>query len=296
MSTVNKLLISNGGTITKLLVILFAALMCSVLVLATADDSVAEVNDPILFNEINYVITSEVPFDTFDGTVEVGVNKEYIGALTIPSEVTEGLKTYSVTSLGKYAFQDCLNLTSVTIPNSVTSIGYAAFSGSGLTSVIIPNSVTSIGFAAFSGSGLTSVIIPNSVTSIGVYAFDYCFGLTSVIIPNSVTSIDNGAFYNCSGLTSVTIPNSVTFIGDYAFQGCKFFKPNGIDLIETHDASNLSGYSYSGSDWKHLVQQDVPQTATTDSDNTLLYVGIVVVIVVIISLIAVVMLRSKKII
>ena len=79
-------------------------------------------------------------------------------------------------------FYSCSGLTSVTILNSVTSIGVQAFANcSGLTSVNIPNSVTSIGGAAFSGcTGLTSVIIPNSVTSIGRLAFDSCSGLTEV--------------------------------------------------------------------------------------------------------------------
>ena len=90
-----------------------------------------------------------------------------------------------------------------------------------MTSVTIPNSVTSIGEHAFyECSGLTSVTIPNSVTSIGGGAFSYCNGLTSVTIPNSVTSIGSQAFYGCSGLTSVTIPNSVTDIFSEAFAKC----------------------------------------------------------------------------
>ncbi len=90
-----------------------------------------------------------------------------------------------------------------------------------LTSVTIPNAVTSIGNGAFSScTGLTSVTIGTSVNSIGSNAFYECTGLSSVTIPNSVTSIDNWAFGGCSGLTSVIIPNAVTKIGETAFKAC----------------------------------------------------------------------------
>ena len=132
----------------------------------------------------------------------------------------------SVTSIGEYAFYGCTGLTSVTIPNSVTSIGdWAFYKCTGLTSVTIGSGVTSIGSYAFYGcTGLTSVTIPNSVTSIGRGAFDGCTGLTSITIPNSVTSIGDDAFRGCTGLTSITISDSVTSIGDDAFRGCTALK------------------------------------------------------------------------
>ncbi|MBF1571190.1 MAG: leucine-rich repeat domain-containing protein, partial [Prevotella sp.] len=116
----------------------------------------------------------------------------------------------------------CSALTSVTIPNSVTTIGGEAFSGcKALTSVTISNSVKTIGVLAFYNcSALTSVNIPNSITEIGGSAFEDCSSLTSVNIPNSVTTIENWAFRGCSALTSVNIPNSVTTIGWYAFSEC----------------------------------------------------------------------------
>ena len=111
----------------------------------------------------------------------------------------------SVTSIGSNAFQDLYDLTSVTIGNSVTSIGSFAFNRcGGLTSIVIPDSVTSIGADAFSScSGLTSVTIGSGVTSIGGAAFQNCIGLTSITIPDSVTSIGGSAFEDCSGLTSI---------------------------------------------------------------------------------------------
>ncbi|MDD6852665.1 MAG: leucine-rich repeat protein, partial [Bacteroidales bacterium] len=184
---------------------------------------------------------------TGDGTVSVTFKgnsyneyaNEYTGDVVIPSSVTYSGTTYSVTSIGNYAFYDCSRgLKSVTIPNSVTSIGDNAFNGcSGLTSVTIPNSVTKIGsYAFYRCSDLTSVTIPNSVTSISDYAFFQCWNLRSLTIPNSVTSIGNYAFYDCSrGLKSVTIPNSVTSIGSYAFCACSILTsvtiPNSVTSI-----------------------------------------------------------------
>ena len=119
-----------------------------------------------------------------------------------------------------YSYRE--SITSVTIGNSVTSIGINAFNEcTSMTSITIPHSVTSIGNDAFCYcKGLTDVTIGNSVTSIGINAFYECTSMTSITIPNSVTSIGAQAFYGCSGLTSVTIPNSVTSIGERAFWGC----------------------------------------------------------------------------
>ena len=152
-----------------------------------------------------------------DGVVYAGkVLYKYKGIMPEGTKISIKEGTLGITG---WAFSDCSGLTSVTFPNSVTSIGEWAFSDcSGLTSVTIPNSVTSIGeWAFYNCSALTSVTFPNSVTSIGECAFYDCSGLTSVTIPNSVTSIGEWAFYNCSRLTSVTIGNSLTSIGKHAF-------------------------------------------------------------------------------
>ena len=168
-------------------------------------------------------------------TVAKYVHKD-IKVLSIPSKIQYGKYTYDVDAIGGYAFSSCSNLTSITIPNSVTGIGDYAFYGcSGLTSITIPNSVTSIGGWAFWGcKGLTSITIPNSVTSIGKHAFCDCDGLTSITIPNSVTSIRWEAFKYCSGLTSITIPNSVTSIGSQAFWGCDALKSIRIPKSVTY--------------------------------------------------------------
>jgi hypothetical protein len=97
-----------------------------------------------------------------------------------------------------------------------------AFDGcTGLTSVTIPDSVTTIEDIAFGAcTGLTTVTIPNSVNTVGELAFAGCTGLTSVIFGSSVTTVGDAAFSNCTGLTGITIPASVISIGDRAFQYC----------------------------------------------------------------------------
>ena len=131
---------------------------------------------PMLAEEIEIDgINYDLNADTKEAAV-IAKSDYYFGEIVIPESVEHEGATYSVTSIGEYAFYNCSGLTSVTIPNSVMSIENYTFRGC---------------------SGLTSITIPNSVTSIGYEAFAYCTGLTSVTIPNSVTSIEDGAFDGC---------------------------------------------------------------------------------------------------
>ncbi|MDR2581221.1 MAG: leucine-rich repeat protein [Fibromonadaceae bacterium] len=122
--------------------------------------------------------------------------------------------------MGNQAFFGCTRLASITIPNSVTSIGTSVFQGcSGLTTAVIGNNVGSIGNQVFHGNGsLASVTIGSSVTSIGNSAFQNCSTLTSITLPEGVISIGNDAFHGCTKLASINIPNSVTSIGTSAFR------------------------------------------------------------------------------
>ncbi len=204
-----------------------------------------------MVNGITYFITSS----TSPYTVEVAAGGTSSDVVTIPASVSCNSISYSVTSIGNYAFNQFTGISSVTLPGSVTEIGSYAFYGcTGLTSITIPSSVTSIGKYAFTFNSClfyvdgnnayfsskddvlynkvqTTLIqcpasktggfdIPASVTSIADGAFENCTGLTSVSFPKSLTSIGDNAFNGCSGLTSVCLPNSLTRIGDYAFYKC----------------------------------------------------------------------------
>ena len=122
-----------------------------------------------------------------------------VGVLVIPDSITYQGTTRPVTAIGAHAFEDCDQLTSVTIPYGVTLIGEDAF---------------------YYCSNLTSVSIPNSVTDIGQYAFSNCTYLSSITILNSVTNIKGYTFQHCSSLITVNIPSSVTYIYSGAFQSC----------------------------------------------------------------------------
>jgi len=205
---------------------------------------------------VTYTIT-----DATNKTVAIGtertqtaaISSSTVGTFTIPSSVNYNGDAYAVTAVGDCAFYNCSVMTSVTIPNTITSIGKDAFGYTKLTSIIIPTSVTSIGSYAFEYTKLTSIVIPTSVVSIGSNVFFNCTSLASIIVDSSnssyssadgvlfnknkttliqyplantqtsyvilgsVASIESNAFESCINLTSITIPSSVTSIGDRVF-------------------------------------------------------------------------------
>ncbi len=271
---------------------------CSELTSITIPDSVTTIGS-WAFSDCSGLTSIELP----DSVTEIGSNAFngcayyedgshwyggvlYIGNHLITARVTVSGTCYvrmGTKVIADSAFYDCKSLKSITIFDSVTTIGSSVLEGcSGLEHIIviegnevyrseqdclieietkkliagcknskIPDSVTSIGADAFSGcSGLKSIAIPNSVTSIGVSAFYYCSGLTSIDIPGSVISIGIRAFEGCSGLKSLTIPDSVISIGEYAF-----FKCSGLNSVTIGSGVTSIGYRafYNCSGLEHFV-------------------------------------------
>ena len=204
------------------------------------------------------------------GPIGGGYNIEFGWTTAIPSNafhycpITSITIPEGVTSIRDSAFYYCSILTSVTIPSSVTSIeGDAFYNCSKLASITIPEGVTSIGYRVFyKCSKLTSITIPSTVTSIGYRAFESCTGLTSVSIPEGITRIENSTFQSCSGLTSITIPSSVTSIGKYAFSGCTGLTsvsiPNSVTSIEDRAFQSCSG----------LTSITIPSSVTSIGEYT----------------------------
>ncbi len=200
---------------------------------------------------------------TTAGSIGCGSDYEFGWMDSIPNNafsncegITSIMLPNSITSIGSYAFNNCSSLTSITIPDSVTSIGSYAFNNcSSLTSITIPSNVTSIGYSLFSGcnSLKTAGLIGSGTdyefgwtTTIPSYAFEYCKSLTSITIPDSVTSIGEGAFMGCSSLKNITIPESVRNIEGGAFRECSSLTsvtfPDGVKLNTIslfYECSNL---------------------------------------------------------
>ena len=198
----------------KTLNLTFRTILLTLALISTTNTAIAY---DMYVNGIYYNINGEEAAVTYiqrtnysDNGYELGVSgynyrNKYKDFIVIPETVTYDGTTYTVTSIGSYAFANCGSVIGVSIPNTVTTINqYAFYSCSGLTSITIPASVSSIGSSAFRNCyGLSYINIPDSVTNIGEAAFGYCSKIKNITIGKSVFSIGSGAF-DCSSLISIT--------------------------------------------------------------------------------------------
>lgn len=164
------------------------------------------------------------------------------GTVTIPSTI-DGRTVISLK--GKYeegAFENCVGISGVTIPDTIKTIGEYSFSGcTGLKTVTIPDSVISIsGYAFYNCSGISSIMLSQQLISIGNSAFSNCSGLKNLVIPNTVTTIGKDAFENCSGLKEITLSENLTKIGSGTFKEC-----SGLaTIVIPESVTTISGSGY----------------------------------------------------
>lgn len=189
------------------------------------------------------------------------------GVIDIPDTVTSGGQTYTVTAIDHAAFSNSA-VTSVTIPDSVTSIhDVSFFNCSQLTNISIPNSVTYIGYSAFNScTSLKSITLPSSLSTISRALFSGCSQLTTIHIPDSVSSIQISAFHNCENLKTIRIPVSVTSIENYAFDGC----PSSMTVTYSGSKTQWDDITKgSNSDVleNHLICAKLEATFTADGES-----------------------------
>lgn len=153
---------------------------------------------------INYEVLSSITM-----TAQVGSNNELTGDIVIPETVTDGTNTYTVVSLKGWAFAQgegaTSSITSISLPNTVTSISNDAFANNTLlTSVSLGEGLTYIGVGAFYKAGLKSITIPNSVTTIDNVAFFANVALEEINFGSGLTSVGSQAFAYCNPLSNVS--------------------------------------------------------------------------------------------
>ena len=263
----------------QLLTFLLTVLMSMVGAKIYAYDIAVENEDgvTIYYNYINDATELEVTYswiriNTYQGYRNVKI-------LKIPESVVYMGRTRNVTSIDSHTFDGCTELTSISIPSTMKSIGIKAFEGcSGLNKVIVKDIAAWCQMQFdYSGSNnplnyahhlysdenteIQNLVIPYSVTSIGNGTFSCCYGLTSITIPDNVKDIGDRAFYNCTGLTSITIPNSVTSIGEYAFINC-----TGLTSITIPNSVTSIGYCAFQS-CTGLTSITIPNSVTSIGEN-----------------------------
>lgn len=185
--------------------------------------------------------------------------------LYVPKDLTEFVVPNGVKTIDSNAFFGCNALVSVSIPEGVTEIEGQTFNGFGqdfsLTTVNLPDSISSIGNRAFKCTPISSIKLPRKLKTIDYQTFLGCYKLTKIEIPEGVTKIEESAFECCSSLTSVIIPDSVTEIGENAFSDCN--KLTDVS-IPSHLAPRDIRSAFSGCKSLKFTIRDVDSNEATD--------------------------------
>ena len=187
----------------------------------------------------------EVNLDNMTATLVAGENKQS-GEISIPATVAYKGREFSVTSING-AFSGNDELTKVSLPSSIVSLGSSAFEGcSSLQSISGLDNITELGIACFSGCiSLTNIDLPEGLKRIESQVFIGCVGLSTVTIPNSVISIGDEAFQSCTSLSSIKLPPTIASLSKGLLQGCSSLEnldlPNSIITIEDNVLAGCVG-------------------------------------------------------
>jgi len=221
---------------------------------------------------IYYNITSNTEPYTVEVTYKGDYNYDYKGVVNIPYSVEYNDVTYLVTAIGEEAFNKCLELVSVSIPNTVTSIGPKAFEVCSVLAVEIPNSVTFIGNNAFNGVSLTSIVFPNSLTNLSEDAV-VCWSnsLVSAVLPSTITDLGWAMFCQCVNLDSLTcyaeVPPTTNgwFCGGVSPSMRVYVPKTSVEIYQN---------TYP---WSNYNIQAIPDylTLTATSDNTVIGLDVI---------------------
>ncbi len=184
---------------------------------------------PESLQSVGSSIAGEGPF-AGSGVVIATISE---GAITIPEYLFSGANSLqsisipnTVTSIGKWAFYGCTFLNTIELPPSISYIGaFAFYNCKSISTIVIPESLQSVGSSVagegpFAGSGVEAATLSGSRSSIPEYLFSGAICLKSISIPNSVTSIGKWAFYGCTSLNSIELPSGLAYVGTLAFYNC----------------------------------------------------------------------------
>ncbi|MDE5790906.1 MAG: leucine-rich repeat domain-containing protein [Muribaculaceae bacterium] len=191
--------------------------------------------------EANQLLTGDIVIPekiTYMGK-ELEVTEMNDSAFYYANNITSLIINAKLTAIPNQAFANCEKLASVTLPESVKSIGEWAFSYAGLESIVLPEGLESLGSRVFfQCQNLTSVNIPTSLKQIPTYCFSYCKALTQLAFGDQVETIEGNAMQNCSALTSVVLPKNLVKIADYTLQNC-----SSLEMLEIPESVTSIGSS-----------------------------------------------------